>query len=96
MHLNNDTARISAGLGFGASFDPDAMLVALRAGIPESELITTACALNIGCFGVSHISLSRNQLADDRPVAIITGIPVVGDPECERFHPATDDGSTAI
>jgi hypothetical protein len=45
MRSNNDTARIFAGLGFGSSFDPDAMLVALRAGIPELELITTACAL---------------------------------------------------
>ena len=29
---------------FGPSFDPDAMLAALRAGIPESELLTRAWA----------------------------------------------------
>jgi hypothetical protein len=45
MRLNNDTARIFAGLAFDPTFDPDAMLVALRAGIPESELTTNACAL---------------------------------------------------
>jgi hypothetical protein len=95
MRLNNDTARISAGLGFGPLFDPDAMLVA-PSGDPGIGVDHRCMCVDIGCFGVSHISLSRNQSADDRPVAIITGIPVVGDPECERVHPATDGGGTAI
>jgi hypothetical protein len=29
---------------FGPTFDPDAMFVALRAGVPESELLTRAWA----------------------------------------------------
>jgi Glyoxalase/Bleomycin resistance protein/Dioxygenase superfamily len=43
---------------FGPSFDPDAMLVALRAGTPEAELLTRAWAMTCPQRNVPELLLT--------------------------------------
>ena len=58
-HIVVQTGRLHVSQDpFGPSFDPDAMLAALRAGTPESELTTRAWAMTCPQRNVPALPLS--------------------------------------